>query len=334
MALELHGVAKTYRGKVHALRGIDLNVGRGEVFGLLGPNGAGKSTLIKILMTVIRPSRCDGHMLGEPVGSKSVLRRIGYLPENHKFPGYLTGQQVLDFYGAMSCVDRETRRKRIPELLELVGMGEWGSSKLRQYSKGMRQRIGIAQALMTDPDLILLDEPTDGVDPAGRLDIRRMLEHMRDSGKTVFLNSHILSELEQVCSRVAILVNGEVAKQGDIGQLTAGKERYEIAVARDNDEGTQLAIENALSSTVTRGDGGFVLTGGQKVDIRGHRLRVMTDDPEHVQPLLDGLRAASLTVASLRMLRPSLEDLFMEAVSDNGDRRQVGASRGGKGRAN
>ncbi|MCA9311490.1 MAG: ABC transporter ATP-binding protein, partial [Phycisphaerales bacterium] len=201
LALELRDVSKVYRGRVHALRGIDLEVGRGEVFGLLGPNGAGKSTLIKILMTVIRPTTCSGHMLGRAIGSKSTLKRVGYLPENHKFPAYLTGRQALDFYGAMSCVPRGERRRRADELLELVGMADWAGSKIGGYSKGMRQRIGIAQALINDPELVLLDEPTDGVDPGGRRDIRAILSHMRSEGRTVFINSHILSELEQVCDR-------------------------------------------------------------------------------------------------------------------------------------
>src|SRR3954464_5369983 len=152
LALDLSSVTKTYKGRIRALQGIDMRVHRGEVFGLLGPNGAGKSTLVKILMTVIRPTQARGTMLGAPVGHKGTLARVGYLPEHHRFPDYLTGAQVLDFYAAMAKVPRAERRRRAGELLELVGMSDWGAKKVRSYSKGMRQRIGIAQALMNEPD--------------------------------------------------------------------------------------------------------------------------------------------------------------------------------------
>src|SRR6185312_1923410 len=150
-----------------ALRGIDLQVRPGEIFGLLGPNGAGKSTLVKIIMTVVRPTRAEGTILGRPVGHKPTLARIGYLPENHRFPRYLTGRQTLEFFAAMTKVDRATARKRADELLETVRMQDWANTKIAMYSKGMLQRIGLAQAMVNDPDLILLDEPTDGVDPVG-----------------------------------------------------------------------------------------------------------------------------------------------------------------------
>src|SRR4051795_7204388 len=147
LAIDLAHVAKTYKGKVQALRGITMQVHKGEIFGLLGPNGAGKSTLVKILMTVIKPSKCEGTMLGQRVGHKETLARIGYLPEHHRFPDYLTGGQVLDFYGALAKVPRRDRIQRRGKLLELVGMTDWANKKVRGYSKGMRQRVGIAQAL-------------------------------------------------------------------------------------------------------------------------------------------------------------------------------------------
>lgn len=228
LAIDLRDVAKVYKGRVHALQGIEMKVARGEVFGLLGPNGAGKSTLVKIMMTVIRPTRAVGTLLGQPVGHKPTLRKVGYLPENHRFPKYLTGRQTLEFFGALAQVDRATRKKRAAELLDVVGMGDWAGRKVSTYSKGMMQRIGIAQALMGDPDLVVLDEPTDGVDPVGRRDIRDVLDRVRRQGKTVFVNSHLLSELEVICDRVAILVKGRVAKQGSIDDLTAKSQRYEI----------------------------------------------------------------------------------------------------------
>src|SRR5436190_3963271 len=202
LALDLTHVSKTYKGRVRALQGIAMQVRRGEVFGLLGPNGAGKSTLVKIMMTVIRPTQARGTMLGRPIGHKPTLGRVGYLPEHHRFPEYLTGAQVLDFYGALAKVPRKERRQRSAKLLDMVGMTAWGTKRVRGYSKGMRQRVGIAQALMNDPDLVVLDEPTDGVDPVGRRDIRAICSQLRDEGRTVFINSHLLSELEMVCDRV------------------------------------------------------------------------------------------------------------------------------------
>lgn len=322
-AMDLTGVDKVYKGKVHALRGIDMRVGRGEIFGLLGPNGAGKSTLVKILMTVIRPTKVAGHVLGHPVGHKATLARVGYLPEHHRFPDYLTGGQVLDFYASLAKVSRADRQRRAPELLELVGMREWAKTQVRGYSKGMRQRIGIAQALMNDPDLVLLDEPTDGVDPVGRRDIRNVLTEMKRRGKTVFINSHLLSELEMVCDRVAILVQGSVASQGTIQQLTKGQERYEI----------EVALPEGVTLEASLGAGAASLGPNVKVD-RG-MLRIDTADTAAAQPVIDLLRSHGVMIRAVRPVRPSLEDLFMQAVTDptSGQTLKPGADRSASGRA-
>ena len=336
--IDLDDVAKTYGRKIQALKGISMRVRRGEVFGLLGPNGAGKSTLVKILMTVIKPSRCRGSMLGRPIGSRAVLRSIGYLPEHHRFPSYLTGAQVLDFYAAMTEVPRADRRKRIPELLELVGMGEWGKTRVSKYSKGMRQRVGIAQALMNNPEIVLLDEPTDGVDPVGRRDIRGIVQELKSRGKTVFLNSHMLSELEMVCDRVAILVHGRVASQGTLDELTAGKERYEITLASDEASRQLEASLPGLVRTGQEGDGPDlarrvgargVLAGGEWVDIDHATLRVGTTDPATIQPIIDALRRHGAVIRAIRQFRPSLEDLFLEAVAEpSGAPRETDAPKG------
>lgn len=309
--IDLAHVEKTYRGKVKALRGIEMQVRRGEVFGLLGPNGAGKSTLIKILMTVIRASRCKGTMLDHPVGHKPTLARIGYLPEHHRFPDYLRGWQVLDFFGAMAGTPRKQRRARTGELLDLVGMSEWARTPIRKYSKGMRQRIGLAQALVNDPELVLLDEPTDGVDPVGRKDIRQILARLRDEGRTVFLNSHLLSELEMVCDRVAILVKGVVSQQGTIDELTREQRHYEIELA-----GESAANEARLRAAVPEIGSGGTLGTGEWVKVNGPTLRIGTDDPTRVNPILQRLVADGAVVRLVRPHRPSLEDLFMQAVTD------------------
>src|SRR4051812_2614038 len=191
-----------------------MKVRAGEIYGLLGPNGAGKSTLVKIMMTVVRPTSVTGTLLGHPVGHKPTLARVGYLPEHHRMPQYLTGRQVLEFYASLAKVNAANRKRRADELLKTVGMSDWSNKKISSYSKGMLQRIGLAQALMNDPALVVLDEPTDGVDPVGRREIRDMLLALRQQGRTIFLNSHLLSELEMVCDRVAILVQGVVAMHG------------------------------------------------------------------------------------------------------------------------
>lgn len=322
-AIDVRDVHKTYRGRVHALRGVDLFVKRGEVFGLLGPNGAGKSTLVKILMTVISPTRASGSMLGGPVGHKGTLARVGYLPEHHRFPDYLTGAQVLDFFGAMSGIPGRERKKRAAPLLDLVGMTDWKKKRVKSYSKGMRQRVGIAQALMNDPDLVVLDEPTDGVDPVGRRDIRNILQKLKDEGKTVFLNSHLLSELEMVCDRVAIMVQGKVASQGTIAELTESGRRYEIDLACEP-AAAAAHFAATLTTPVLPGGGnpspGAIVRVSAAPDLdatiaRG-TLIVRTSDPERIQPILDDLRRRSLTIRSVRQVRPSLEDLFMQAVVD------------------
>jgi ABC-2 type transport system ATP-binding protein len=328
-AIDLRQVVKIYPRQVHALAGVNMRVGRGEVFGLLGPNGAGKSTLVKIMMTVVRPTRAEGTILGRPVGHKPTLARVGYLPENHRFPRYLTGRQVLEFFAALAKVDRATRRHRASELLDIVGMAQWANAKIGTYSKGMLQRVGLAQSLVHDPDLVLLDEPTDGVDPVGRRDILNVMDSLRGKGKTVFINSHALSELETICDRVAILVKGQVARQGTIDELTMARQRYEIEVAADDPANQRQRILTAVSAQwqpptqapaamhapprmVDRGS----MNGSFTVELDGAILRLGTTDPARIQPVIDSLRSGGLNIRRVQMMRPSLEDLFLDTVTD------------------
>lgn len=328
--IDLELVSKTYRGRIHALQDVAMRVMAGEIFGLLGANGAGKSTLVKILMTVVRPTRCRGLLLDEPVGSKRVLARVGYLPEHHRFPDYLTAAQVLDYFGALADVPRARRRERARELLQLVGLGPWADHTVRTFSKGMRQRLGVAQALVNDPDLVLLDEPTDGVDPVGRRDIRVILQELRARGTTVFLNSHLLSELEMVCDRVAILAGGRVAAQGTIAELTAGEERFDLEFTiGDGLDGARRARE-ALEPVVAGpwildsppGTARARLPDGTPIDVGDGFVRLATGDAAPLQPVLDALRRAGATIRAVRPHRPSLEDLFLRAV-----RQPAGATR-------
>ena len=312
-AIDLHDVSKTYKGKVRALRGIEMQVSPGEVFGLLGPNGAGKSTLVKIMMTVVMPTKAEGTMLGKPIGHKPTLGRVGYLPEHHRLAPYLTGRQTLEFYAALANVPRARRKLRSAELLETVGMKEWGNKKVGTYSKGMMQRIGLGQALMNDPDLIVLDEPTDGVDPVGRREIRDVLIRLKEEGKTVFLNSHLLSELEMVCDRVSILVQGEVSMQGTLDELTADSQRYEITIK--GDAPGWASNEEAIRTEVINGT---------------TRLILMGTDADPVQPLIDKLREGGITIIAIKPVRETLEDLFMRAIVDpaTGGQLKIGAAPG------
>jgi len=227
--IETRQLVKRY-GRVEALRGVSLSVEKGEIFGLLGQNGAGKTTLIKLLLGITKSTDGEALLLGEPAGTASVRRRIGYLPEDHRFPDYHTGFSLLDFYGSLLGVSRADRNRRIPEMLELVGLKGRMHYKIRTYSKGMKQRVGLAQALFHDPEVIFLDEPTDGVDPVGRREIRDMMQQLKRQGRTIFLNSHLLGEVELICDRVAILQRGELVREGTIDDLTKQKGRVEIGL--------------------------------------------------------------------------------------------------------
>ena len=323
LAIDLRDVAKTYGRNVRALRGIRMEVRPGEIFGLLGPNGAGKSTLVKIMMTVIRPSRAEGTLLGRPIGHKPTLARVGYLPEHHQIPTYLTCRQSLDLFAALSKVDRATRKRRVAELLEQVGMTSWADARIGTCSKGMQQRIALAQAMVHDPELIVLDEPTDGLDPVGRREVRQVLLKLRDQGKTVFLNSHLLGELERVCDRVAILLAGQVIRQGTIDELTAGSEHYEIEVGDDRQPSLADRIRQALPGQLPSGgqsgetpplDSGR-LPSGETVTLDGLTVRVATGNAGPVQAVIDGLRAKGLLILAVRPVRQSLEDYFLQAVT-------------------
>ena len=317
--IDVRGVEKIYKGRVHALRGVDLRVGGGEIFGLLGPNGAGKSTLVKVLLTVIRATKCEGSLLGAKVGDKGVLRQVGYLPEHHNFPKYLTSRQLLRHFGAMSGVDRATRNRKADELLELVGMADWANSKLGSYSKGMRQRVGLAQALINDPKLVVLDEPTDGVDPIGRKDIREILVRLKDEGRTVFLNSHLLSELEMVCDRVAIMVHGLMRQQGTLDELTDGQSGYAVLATEAISDDVRSRVQSKLN-------------GIDAIETNNPaELVFATSDPEVVQPMIDTLRANGVSIRSFGFRRPSLEDLFVKAVREHPGGATPGARRNRKG---
>ena len=315
-SVDLQAVTKWYGRRVLALDGVSLRVGQGEIFGLLGPNGAGKSTLVKIIMTLVRPSAIAGTILGRPVGDRATLGRIGYLPEHPRLPWYLTGRQVVEFMGGLYGLEPRTCRRRAGELLEQVSMTDAADTRVTHYSKGMLQRVALAQALVADPELVLLDEPTDGVDPVGRREIRELLARLRRAGKTVFLNSHQLGELEMVCDRVAILNRGQLAAEGTMDELALGRGYYELVYS-----GTASPQRWPVSWDGS-GPGAGPHRGrsqeGVALELDGSTLRLATQEAAHVQGMIDALRQQGLVIESVRPIRPSLEDLFIETLNSDG----------------
>lgn len=286
-------------GRIHALKGVSLRVERGDIFGLLGQNGAGKTTLIKILLGLLNPTRGGATLLGEAVGKVPVRGRVGYLPEDHRFPDYHTGESLLWFYGKLLGMSSARIRERAEVVLELVGLKGRRDSKIRTYSKGMKQRLGIAQAILHEPEVIFLDEPTDGVDPVGRREIRQLLGELKAAGTTIFLNSHLLGEVELICDRVAILQRGEVAQAGDIQTLTRQQGSYSIGLA----DGQSLPLDEvrALGYAVSR-------------DGERGRWEVVLRDGQTIDPVVQLIAQKGLSLRHLAEKRQTLEDLFVQTV--------------------
>ncbi|MEM1250793.1 MAG: ABC transporter ATP-binding protein [Cyanobacteria bacterium P01_H01_bin.21] len=227
-------LSKTYRTgfwlnqQIASLKPCSLEIYQGETFGLLGPNGAGKTTLLKLLLGIIRPSSGSAHLLNQPAGDQTIKQQIGYLPENAYFYDYLTGWEFLTYSAGLFNIPASIYKERIPDLLDRVGLSRHAAIKkqLRQYSKGMLQRIGLAQALINDPDIIFLDEPMSGLDPTGRYQVREVILSLKDEGKTIFFNSHILADVEVICDRIAILDEGELVCQGSLYELLGSPDTY------------------------------------------------------------------------------------------------------------
>jgi ABC-2 type transport system ATP-binding protein len=304
IAISTDHLSKTYisgmRGKrkVEALKDFSLEVQSGQIFSLLGPNGAGKTTFVKILLSLAHPTGGTATLMGHDVADARARMSVGYLPENHRYPGYLTGEQVLRSFGSLGGVTGTVLNDRTTSLLELVGMKDWGKVKVKRYSKGMMQRLGLAQAMINDPDLLFLDEPTDGVDPIGRAEIRDLLRNLKASGKTVFLNSHLLSEVELISDRVAILDKGRLLKVGTVDELTTTGDRYRIGI-----EGTlpQAFRTEAAARVLVYSE----LPEALSVDVNTIR---------ELNALIDLLRHHQVSIVSIVKERSTLEESFLNLI--------------------
>ncbi|OGB68985.1 MAG: hypothetical protein A2Y94_10080 [Caldithrix sp. RBG_13_44_9] len=298
--IETNDLTKYYSGgKVQALEGVNLQVGGAQIFSLLGPNGAGKTTLMKILLGVCFPTRGSARILGKEISSHWSHSRVGYLAENHRFPDFLNAWQVLYYYGKMSGVDSVTLKERIPRLLDQVKLENWEKERIKKFSKGMLQRLGIAQALINDPDILFLDEPTDGIDPIGRREVRDLLLTLKNQGKTIFLNSHLLSEVERVSDEVAILKNGRLIQKGRVEEFIAVKDTYEIKIPG--------AAEDLFPFC-------------QQLNIELHQKNgkylIEVDDAQHLNHFIDRLREKDMIIQAIIPHKITLEDFFIEVIEE------------------
>ncbi|MCZ6695433.1 MAG: ABC transporter ATP-binding protein [Acidobacteria bacterium] len=299
--LELSGISKSYRTnlslqKYWILRDLSLEIREGEIFGFIGTNGAGKTTTINLALGLITPDAGTIRLFGEDSRDPGLRRRVGFLPENPYLYDYLTGAEFLDFHARLFGMTAADRRRRVPEMLERVGLGNRGDRQLRHYSKGMLQRIGLAQALINDPELVILDEPMSGLDPIGRREVRDIILDLKARGRTVFFSTHILSDTELVCDRVGILVKGSLRAVGSIDDLVSSEVRFwEVAL---------------------RGVSPERIPCGRLVSQRDDQLLVRVDTRSDLSRILSSINGGDATLLSVTPARQSLEDLFLREVRE------------------
>jgi len=316
-AIVVDSLKKTYRDgwifrrQVEALRGVSFAVERGTIFGLLGPNGAGKTTLIKVLIGIVRKTAGGAELLGYPAGDRRGRRSVGYLPETHRIPRHHTANSALEYYGALSGLTLREIRKRRGPLLETVGLAKWGDTPVAKFSKGMQQRLGLAQAMLHDPELLILDEPTDGVDPVGRSEMRRVLRDLKDQGKTVFINSHLLQEIELVCDKVAIMNRGRVQRFGRIEELTQRSEMECGLVLRGDQERVRQVLDRQGLSCPP--DETLVASPHEASELR---MTVRLADQGAVDRLVDALRGEGISLLEMTRRRDTLEEAFLGIVRE------------------
>ena len=306
-AIEIEGLTKIYPAglggkEVKALDDVSFTVPEGIIFSLLGPNGAGKTTLVKALLGIVHARFTKINLLGEPVENIKVKERIGYLPENHKFPSYLNGEQLLKFTAELHNYKGNDFKERSRFLLEKVKMSKWRKAKIKTYSKGMMQRLGLAQAVIHNPDLIFLDEPTDGVDPIGRKEIRDFLISLKEEGKTIFINSHLLSEVEMISDSIAILNKGKVVYSGSVEALTTSKEVYEVELNKNPDDYIL-----------------FKLRDFDVVETKEKEIVFKIKNEEEISKIVDILRENDFVITGLNKRKSSLEEKFISLVERTKD---------------
>lgn len=299
--IEVTDLTKIYdtrlrKGNVIALDRVSLQIQNGEIFGLLGPNGAGKTTLFKILLSIVRATSGQATINGLPPQDPESRAKVGYLPENHRFPNHLTGEGLLRTTGRLYGITDSEIDVSAQRLLPLVGMDKWADTKIKKYSKGMTQRIGLAQALIADPDILMLDEPTDGIDPVGKVEIREILLRLKEAGKTIIINSHLLSEVEQAADRVAILSRGQIVRIGTVSSLTTRQSQFEIE-ASIGDHLIEIPEEM-----------------GKIRSVSSDKMLVELQKDEDINYIIDQLRLKRINIHAVRPVKISLEQSFFEAV--------------------
>jgi ABC-2 type transport system ATP-binding protein len=307
--IEVSGLSKIYRSglfrrrQFQALKSVNLSVPAGCIYGLLGPNGAGKTTLIKILLGIVSATSGSASVLGHPAGSMAARRGVGYLPENHRLPRHLTATTALDYYGSLSGMSPAQIRAERPRLLELVGLAGRERERVSGYSKGMLQRLGLAQAMLHRPPLIVLDEPTDGVDPVGRREIRDVLKKLSKEGHTIFLNSHLLQEIELICESVAILNRGQLLKTGTVQEMTRAL--------------TDAPLQFQLLGSAERARKVFAAYPAAKlreVTAEAVEVEIRPSGQPEVDAIIDKLRLEGISIYRVARREQTLEEVFMTLV--------------------
>ncbi len=304
--VETYKLSKTYQSgifrktSVAALLDASIQVQSGEIFGLLGPNGAGKTTFVKLLLSIVLPTSGTAELLGKRIGDADSRARCGYLPENHRYPSFLTAFETLLFFGELSGLPRKTLKDKAHHLLGFVGLRDWSAQKTNKFSKGMLQRLGLAQALLNDPEVLFLDEPTDGIDPVGRKEMRDLFLQLKKNGVSIFLNSHLLSEVELISDRVAILNKGAVVKVGTLDEIRVGETFHEIQVSGTLSEQQARTVSSPRVSLSSA---------------NGHTTIIVSSDSD-LNRTIDLLRSWGIMISSISQRKSSLEDSFLELVAE------------------
>lgn len=303
--IEVSNLTKQYQARnfsketIPALNKLNLNIESGKIFGLLGPNGAGKTTLVKILLGIVFPTEGHAKIFGEDISNYRLRSKIGFLPEDHKFPEYLTAEEVLSHFGSLAGLTKKDISSRIDKYLEMVEIVQWRKMKVKKYSKGMLQRLGLAQALINEPEMIFLDEPTDGVDPIGRKKIRDILIELKNQGKTILINSHLLSEVELICDTVAILNKGELVKEGKVTDLTISSDTYKLVTSDLNDELINILLSKYKAIIENK-----------------NNFNIKSENPEDLNLLIDFLRSNKISIYEIGKMKSTLEEMFIEVINN------------------